>query len=134
MTPTGAGNCRGAAAAAGRCVSSLLARRTSHERSPLYPSSLTPPPGACPQEVALSFSDNEAFLFAGLKHCTTRIPPGGSYSLIYNLMPISAGHVPLPPLQVVARPAYGGAAIELVDNSEPRLVFVMPQPLATSLP
>lgn len=80
------------------------------------------------QEVALSFSDNDAFLFAGYKHCTTRLPPSGRYALTYNLMPISAGHVPLPPLQVVARPVYGGAALELVDNSEPRLVFVVPQP------
>lgn len=45
-------------------------------------------------------------------------------------MPICAGHVALPNLQVVARPVYGGAAFELVDNSEPRLVFVLPQPLA----
>lgn len=81
------------------------------------------------QEVALSFSDNEAFLFAGYKHCTTRLPPSGLHTLTYNLNPICAGHVSLPPLQVVARPVYGGAALELVDNSEPRVVFVMPPPL-----
>jgi hypothetical protein len=80
--------------------------------------------------VALSFSDNEAFLFAGFKHCTVRLPPSAKHSLTYNLMPISSGHVPLPPLHVAARPAYGGSALDLVDNSEPRLVFVLPQPPA----
>jgi hypothetical protein len=44
-------------------------------------------------------------------------------------MPIgSSGHVPLPPLHVAARPAYGGSAasaLELVDNSKPCLVFVL---------
>lgn len=81
---------------------------------------------AAAQEVSLSFTDNEAFLFAGFKLCTVRLPPGARRQLTYNLMPISAGHVPLPPLHVVARAPNGGAGVELVSNAEARLVFVTP--------
>jgi hypothetical protein len=76
----------------------------------------------------LNFSDNEAFLFAGYKQCTLQLAPDATRQLTYNLMPIAAGQVALPPIHVVARTASGGSALELVNNAGPRLLFVLPQP------
>ena len=46
--------------------------------------------------LRLSFSENDAFLFSGLKLFHFRLPPGFSHTLAFNLLPIRTGRVPLP--------------------------------------
>lgn len=79
-----------------------------------------------PQELLCTFTDNESFLFSGFKQTTMRLPPGKSHVLHYGLMPIAAGHVRVPPLQVLVRPPGGEGGMELIDNSKARIVFVEP--------
>ena len=57
-----------------------------------------------------------------------QLAPDAARQLTYNLMPIAAGQVALPPINVVARSANGGGALELVNNAGPRLLFVLPLP------
>ena len=42
------------------------------------------------RDVRLSFAENEAFLFAGYKLHTLKLPPGYSQTVTFNLVPIQA--------------------------------------------
>lgn len=46
--------------------------------------------------MRLAFSENDAFLFSGLKLYHFRLPPSFSQSLSFNLLPIKTGEVFLP--------------------------------------
>ena len=46
--------------------------------------------------LRLSFSENDAFLFCGMKLYHFQLPPGFSHTLTFNLVPIKSGAVQLP--------------------------------------
>ena len=72
--------------------------------------------------LKLTFSENEAFLFCGLKLFHFRLPPFFRHSLSFNLVPIRVGEVclPTPKLFCVATGA------EVVDSAPQHHVFVRP--------
>ena len=49
-----------------------------------------------------SFSENEAFLFCGLKLCHLRLPPGSSQLVLFKVVPVLTGSVTLPPVSLFA--------------------------------
>ena len=54
------------------------------------------------QVVRASFSENEAFLFCGLKLCHLRLPPGSSQLVLFKVVPVLTGSVTLPPVSLFA--------------------------------
>ena len=72
--------------------------------------------------LRLSYSENDAFLFCGLKLFHFRLPPSFSHTLTFNLVPIRSGAVPLP----LPRLLDVNANVELVDPNARHRVFVRP--------
>ena len=72
--------------------------------------------------LRLSFSENDAFLFCGMKLYHFQLPPGFSHTLTFNLVPIKSGAVqlPMPRLLCVT------SNTELIDPSATHRVFVRP--------
>ena len=54
------------------------------------------------QAVRASFSENEAFLFCGLKLCNLKLPPGASQLVLFKVVPVLTGSVSLPPAALFA--------------------------------
>ena len=78
--------------------------------------------------LRLSYSENDAFLFCGLKVHHFRLPPLFSQTLCWNLVPIRTGAVPLPTPSIFEVTTN----CELIDPPPRHHVFVLP--CAPSLP
>lgn len=78
--------------------------------------------------LRLTFSENAAFLFCGLKLFHFRLPPAFSQSLSFNLVPIKTGevHLPSPKLLCVTTGA------EVIDPAAKHRVFVRPSELVAN--
>ena len=72
--------------------------------------------------LKLNFSDNDAFLFCGLKVFHFRLPPDFSHNLQFNLLPIRTGTVNLPTPRLLC--VTSGA--EIVDPNAHHSIFVRP--------
>ena len=72
--------------------------------------------------LRLTYSENDAFLFCGLKLFHVRLPPCFSQSLTFNLVPVKTGAAALPMPKVLCVTTN----TELMDPSARHRVFVRP--------
>ena len=72
--------------------------------------------------MRLTFSENDAFLFSGLKLYHFRLPPSFTQNLCFNLLPIRTGavHLPMPKLQCVT------TGTEVLDTQAKELAYIRP--------
>eukprot|EP01102_Stenamoeba_stenopodia_P018996 TRINITY_DN7057_c0_g1_i1.p1 TRINITY_DN7057_c0_g1~~TRINITY_DN7057_c0_g1_i1.p1 ORF type:complete len:1102 (-),score=294.74 TRINITY_DN7057_c0_g1_i1:121-3426(-) len=74
------------------------------------------------EDFTLSVKENDAFLFAGTRQSTFKILPLSCYTFKHNLLPITAGKVPLPNFQVTSK----RFSRELTGTKQSRYVFIRP--------
>ena len=72
--------------------------------------------------LRLSFSENDAFLFCGLKLFHFRLPPRFAHTLAFNLLPIKTGAVMLPTPKLLDV----SSNTEVFDSQTKSRVYVRP--------
>ena len=80
--------------------------------------------------LRLSFAENEAFLFCGFKLYHFQLPPGYVHTVTFNLIPIQAGAMPLPPLRLFC----ASTNAELLSTKVTHTVLVLPAGITPPCP
>ncbi|XP_064613188.1 trafficking protein particle complex subunit 11-like [Liolophura sinensis] len=78
------------------------------------------------QDVEITLEPNDNFMFAGNKQVHFRVLPNSTYSLTYNLYPLTPGHVTLPRLHVnMSR--FPGSMDDVILKMLPSHIFIKPR-------